>query len=478
MRLLFSLACLIPALLWGGTGTWTSTATGTALNYTTSEAIGTAAKDAGGKYMTVVYLENLGFRKIGQNSNAEDVAWLRTQGYRVIEIDYANHEKAVSPYLNLDIQVINAALQGGSFCGTANISADRAYILMEGYRIRRDVGYYLDDPTVYNLPDNYAQTAGDSLYLDLVYPANPSQTVPVLVSFSYSNSEHANPNKRMYLGYTFGAFRDSFLEGASAIGMAWAICDHPKYCTWGNGKYTGGANKSLASIEVNPDSYRKVKSAVRTVRAIGKELGLNGEVAATGFSRGSTAASLLVGDSKLEALESSERGCYPDESSSISVAVLGPGVFSYQQMSTTTNEYQKMAGYVSAFPANGWSVQGAHATIGTKASAPCLFFYNSDDDSNYATQAAFLKGLLDQLEVETEVLKDYGTGHSVPQDTESLKKMYDFIGKYVTLPTTGLDAVSADSGQTTGMICDLSGRPVADSMRGIQVSSGRKIYRK
>jgi hypothetical protein len=137
---------------------------------------------------------------------------------------------------------------------------------MEGYRISRDISYYRDDPTVYNYPDAYKTTAGDSLYLDLVYPANPSKPVPVLVTFSYSNSfatasngklTDANKHKRMYLPYFWGAFNDSFVEGASAVGFAWAVCDHPKYCDWGQGKFTGGGNKSLGAIEVNPDAARK-----------------------------------------------------------------------------------------------------------------------------------------------------------------------------------------------------------------------------
>jgi hypothetical protein len=63
---------------------------------------------------------------------------------------------------------------------------------MEGYRPQRDISYYLDDPTVYNYPDSYKSSQGDSLFLDLVYPANPSHQVPVVVTFSYSNSCAAN----------------------------------------------------------------------------------------------------------------------------------------------------------------------------------------------------------------------------------------------------------------------------------------------
>ena len=261
----FLLLSLWATASMAATGTWKSAVTGTPLNYTASAAT-TAAKDANGKPMTVVYLENLAVQKVGQNSNADDVAWLRSHGWQVIEIDYANHAKAKAPTLNKDIIAINSSLKEGKFCGQT-CSPMRSYILMEGYRICRDVSYYKDDPTVYNYPDAYKTTEGDSLYMDIVYPANPKQAVPVLLTFSYSSSyATANKHKRMYLPYFWGGFNDSFVEGASAVGFAWAVCDHPKYCDWGQGKYTGGANKSLGAVEVNPDAARKVKSAIRTVR--------------------------------------------------------------------------------------------------------------------------------------------------------------------------------------------------------------------
>ena len=69
------------ALAIAATGTWHSIATGSNLTYTASSATGIAAQDVNGKAMTIVYLENLGFQKIGQNSNVDDVAWLRNEGY-------------------------------------------------------------------------------------------------------------------------------------------------------------------------------------------------------------------------------------------------------------------------------------------------------------------------------------------------------------------------------------------------------------
>ena len=326
---------LLPAASWASTGSWTSQATGGKIVYTTNES-GAPVKDYAGNYVTVVYLENLGISKIGQNSNATDVAWLLSKGYRVIELDYANSTKAVSPSINNDIVAINDAIEAGSFCGYTNCSHYKSYVLFEGYRIARDVSYFEDDPTVYNYIPQY--TKGDSLHMDIIYPANPSVRVPVVLSFSYSNSyptydgtngkfTDANKDLRLHLGNSLAGFNDSFLEGAPANGIAWAIADHPKYCVWGTGKPVGGANKTYASYETNPDAAQKVKSAVRTLRQLGNGMGLSGKIGIYGFSRGSTAGSLAVGDKTVTNFENA--GINIGISDDVQAAALGAGVFDY-----------------------------------------------------------------------------------------------------------------------------------------------------
>ena len=489
----------MPMLVWAmmsaaATGKWNSQVTGTSITYSAWQATAAAAADQNGLPMTVVYLENLGFEKNSQVSNADNVAWLRQQGWQVIELDYGNSPKAVSPLLNKDIISINSSLQGGTFCGQA-CSPWRSYILMEGYRILRDIAYYHDDPTVYNYPDAYATTAGDSLYLDLVYPANPAAEVPVLVTFSYSNSfatanngklTDDNKHKRMYLPYFWGQFKDSFVEGASALGFAWAVCDHPKYCDWGQGKFTGGGNKSLRAIEVNPDAARKVKSAIRTVRGVGRSLGLNGDVVVTGFSRGSTAAALAVGDGFIDSFEDASRGRFANESSQVQCAILGSGMFDYQSALASSNEHTRMSAYV-AKTGLPWQQQGAMATIQTSASAPTLFYHNTDDfyaDKNkdpqglYATQAQLMKARLDDLGVDTETLTDYSTGHAVPQMEADLQQMYAFMVNHVRTTGSGIQPIMTDNrSQQAPTVFDLLGRRIHNGgNKGLVVRDGRLYF--
>lgn len=425
------LLTLLFSLFTYADGVWQSKTTGKNITVKTTDAK-KPAKDNAGKLMTVVYLENLACEKIGQNSNADDVAWLLSQGYRVIELDYAHDADAVSPNINKDIIAINNELNTGTFCGKTNISADRAYILFEGYRLQRDVAYCKDDPTVYNYPDAYTKTDGDSLYMDVAYPANPSRKVPLMLSFSYSNSYYGNAHKRMFLGYTFGMFKDSFLEGAPAVGVAWAIADHPKYCDWGRGNRPGGAQKEYGAIEVCPDASNKVDAAIDAVVGKASAFGLNGEIAMYGFSRGSTAASLAV--------------CHPN----VRCLFLGPGVFDYALMAKTSNEYKHMEVYVNYAVEKGifkskeeaWQAQRSPAFdsfISVKDRCGAMFlFYNTDDDANYDVQMKNLTALLDRNGVDYEMLKNYGSGHSVPQTTADLGMMYNYLTTHCTTSTAGI----------------------------------------
>ncbi|MBN1925753.1 MAG: T9SS type A sorting domain-containing protein [Prolixibacteraceae bacterium] len=415
----------ISTLSIAGTGIWNSRATGGEIVYTSSEAP-SPVKDMNGNYVTVVYLENLGFGKIGQNSNTEDVAWLLLQGYRVVKLDYANNASAVAPTINLDIIAINDSISNGSFCGLVDCSKYQSYVLFEGYRIARNVPYFVDNPRIYN---HYYAERGDSLYMDIVYPANASEKVPVVLSFSYSNSYHGNIHQRLFLGYTLAMFNDSFLEGAPASGMAWAIADHPKYCPWGQ-------PAEYKSFQVNPDAAQKVKSAVRTLRVLGEELGLSGEIGIYGFSRGSDAGSMAVGDRADFITENA--GFNIGVSDEIQAAALGPGVFDFTQIYNFIDDGDRnleelcrdMWGKLED-NYQLWNSMGAAYFVVSSASAPVLFFYNTDDSHYYIDQIKHFKMKLESFNVPTDSLINFGSGHAVPQTSESLSKLYSFFNQYL-----------------------------------------------
>lgn len=425
--LLLAILSSLPGL--SNSGTWISNTVNLPLPYAIHEAA-TPKLDLTGKTMTVVYLIRPGFAKLGQNDTATDVEWLLQQGYRVVVLDYNNHPEAKSPGINTDIKLINQQLAAGNFCGLTNCSQTRSYILFDGYRLQRDVAFFKDDPTVYNHPTYY--TDGDSLYMDIVYPANPINPAPVILSFSYSNSTYVTKHQRLNLANTLAGFNDTFLEGAPARGFAWAIADHPKYANWGNGKPVGGANDTYKSYQVNPDAAQKVKSAIRTLRFHGQQLGLSAEIGIYGFSRGSDAGAMAIGDRYVEHF--SNTGLHPGIDEKVQAAALGPGVFDFTQIYNYLNDgdgnLETRCPWAWGTLQDNyalWESMGAAHLVETNASAPVLFFYNTTDAGYYQDQVAQFRSKLQQKGVATKLIIDYGTGHSVPQSGEALDSMYHFF---------------------------------------------------
>lgn len=429
------------------TGKWTSKTTGSTIEFNSTESK-KPIKDYSGNYLTVVYLKNLAFKKIGRNSIKKDVNWLLSQGYRVIELNYAKNSNAKALKINEDIIAINDSIAVGNFCGYTNCSQYKSYVLFEGYRIARNVSYFIDNPKIYNTPEQYI--VGDSLHMDIIYPANSKVKVPTILSFSYSNSyadydndkgmlTAAYKDQRVNLAYSFAGFNDSFLEGAPANGIAWAIADHPKYCPWGKGKPINGPNDAYKSFETNPDAAQKVKSAIRTLRVLGKQMGLSDKIGIFGFSRGSTAGSMAIGDKKIEEIENA--GFHIGVSDAVQAAALGPGVFDYTLIYNTLNDGDKNLELRCPWVWGSleenrklWESMGSSYLVETNATAPTLFFYNTDDDPYYQDQITHFKTKLDRLGIPTTTLINYGKGHAIPQTAPTLNVLYNFFKNYLNPP--------------------------------------------
>lgn len=143
--------------------------------------------------------------------------------------------------------------------------------------------------------------------------------------------------------------------------------------------------------------------------------------------------------------------------------------------------------FVDANPSCPWSMQGALATIETSASAPTLFFHNSDDyykDNNknpqglYATQASLMKEKLDAVGTPTEILSGYSSGHAVPQTTETLQVMYDFLTTHIPVsPDTRIDRAIVNHAQPSipDATYNLMGSRVGPSYKGLVIRSGRQV---
>ena len=374
----------------------------------------------------IIYLKNLSCERIGQEPDASILASFTTNGFRTVVLDYTNNPNATAPFLNVDVLKIRTDIGTGVFPGSTGLNAakNKCYILCEGYRLMRNVPYYLNDPTVYSGSDTNAQ-----LHMDIAYPSQPSRAVPIVMEYSTANSYAGNEDDRMDDANAFTVTSDTILEGAPAAGIAWAMADHPKYRAWGSPTLYSG-------FEVNPDTMKKVRSSVRVLREVGATLGLSGNIMIHGFSRGATAGSMAAGDLAVPAIDSAGYST-GGLSSHVQAVLLGSGIYDYSHAGgTTTGDPNGTAvdiysRFVTAWGATAtnllqWQMEGALYYMTTSNSAPVFLSYNTDDSAWYVYQAQVMSNKLASLGVSNQVATGTG-GHHVTTNFTTLTAIYDFF---------------------------------------------------
>jgi hypothetical protein len=405
---------------------WTSAATGNAITATVIEPNPVVSTPA-----LIVYLTNLTCPRIGQESDASILASFTANGCRVVTLDYAKNANATAPFLNADVLKIRNEIAAGTFPGSATglvASKNQCYILCEGYRLMRNVPYFLNDRTVYN----GVETVNVQLHMDIAYPSQATNAVPIVLEYSCANSYSGNEDDRMDNGNAFLSINDTILEGAPAAGIAWAMADHPKFQQWGLPKSGGYYSPSF---ELNPDTIKKIRSSVRVLREVGATLGLSGNIALHGFSRGATAGSLGIGDLAVPAIDSA--GYSTSLSGHPQAVLLGSGIFDYSHGGGTVTgdpagtEVDIYSRFVTAWGLTAtnllvWQMAGAPYYMATAACAPVFLSYNTDDAAWYVYQAQLLDAKLTSLGVAHQVMT--GTGaHHVTTNAATLTAIYDFF---------------------------------------------------
>lgn len=241
----------------------------------------------------VFYLENLAAPRAGTEDDATILRDLRAEGCLVVVLDYAHDPRARMPGLARDLVALRHQLQHKTLLAGRAVDAAHVFIVPAGCRLARDVVYYRDDRC--------------TLAMDLIYPARPAQPAGAVLEFSCDNKDRMG-------NFSLDFCTDTLLPGAATEGYAVAMADHPVAAPY-------------AGLDAMPDCARKIKAAVRTLRAEGGALGLNGRIVALGFSRGSGMALMLAttrGRPEFEGF-----GGHPGTDSSVQGAVVMSGRFTY-----------------------------------------------------------------------------------------------------------------------------------------------------
>ncbi|MGN6369582.1 MAG: hypothetical protein ACTHN5_15090 [Phycisphaerae bacterium] len=359
---------------------------------------------------TVIYLQNLSIPRIGTDTDDAILHDLRNDGDRVVVIDYAHDPNAVSPKLNADMLQLRSQIFSKKFLADRKVDQAHIYILAEGFRLKRDVPFY---------------TAGSrTLAMDILYPAHPKSPVPALMEITCDNANRMG-------NFSIVFCHDTLIEGGELAGFAGAMIDHP----------IAPPYKGLD--DPMPQSIAEMKSAVRTLRFEGKSLGLNGNIGAIGFSRGSEWAAILAvtNESKNPSLEGdAPPGLHKDVSSNVQAALIHGARYDLSAITPDDPMYKRFEKAWGTREDNPekWAAHGPAYYLpkdpaAAKQSVAPMFLNTSDKESN-----EFRNGLLgfskrlDDLHADHTLQLDHdGRGHHVSTDPATLSRIYTFFTRHL-----------------------------------------------
>jgi len=241
----------------------------------------------------VLYLKNLAAPRTGTEDDATIVGDLRRAGHLVVEIDFGHCADARAPALHRDLGKLRDDIHAGRLLGDRTIDGTRVYLVPSGCRLERDVVYFRD--------------ADRTLALDIIHPTGPREPVGAVLEFSCDNRDR-------FSNGSLSLCSDTILDGAATEGLIVAMADHPVAAP-----YKG--------IDPMPDCARKIKAAVRTLRARTADFGGSGAIVPVGFSRSSAMALMLVTTAGMAEFEGF--GEHPGLSSAVQGAVVMSGRFTY-----------------------------------------------------------------------------------------------------------------------------------------------------
>ncbi len=341
----------------------------------------------------VIYLQGLAAPRVGTESDETIIADFRAQGFLVATLDYRGDVRAHWPQLNRDLAALRAQLHRREWLGDRALDPARIFIVPAGYRLKRDVVFARDGARV--------------LAMDILYPSQPAHPVGALLEFSCDNARRMG-------NYSLQFCTDTLLEGAATEGFAVAMADHPVPAP-----YQG--------LDPMPSCAQLIKAAVRTLRAEGNALALNGGIVPVGFSRGSGLALMLAttrGRTELETV-GENRGV----SSDVQGAVVLSGRFTYLDLLADDKmipRYERAWGTRAAHR-DTWRAHGALDHLAAPT-VPLFLSINVTESPEALHQMEVLRRRLDALRSpyvyfpETEP-----RGHRVPLAADVLDPLLSYL---------------------------------------------------
>lgn len=341
----------------------------------------------------VIYLQHLAMPRTGTERDESILLDFVAADYLVVTLDFAGRTNARMPFLNRDLGQLRDDLRAKKFLGEFKLDDAHIYLVPEGCRLRRDVEFYRDGER--------------ALAMDIIYPAKPKTPVGALIEFSCDNQNRLG-------NASLSICSDTLLDAFATESFAVAMADHPVAAP-----YKG--------LDPMPDCARKIKAAVRSLRAEGAGLGLNGRIAPIGFSRGSGLALMLATTDRQAEFEGF--GAHTNESSAVQGAVVMSGRFTYLDL---LPDDKMLPRYTKAWGERAdaldlWRRHGALDYL-TNPALPLFLTINCSEGADALHQMEVLRQRLTVLSSPfTFKLDPAPRGHKVTLDPEILEAMKAYL---------------------------------------------------
>jgi len=395
-------------------------------------------------------------KRLGTDSDEEIIEDFLSEGYSVTVLDYKKNPKAIGNEFGWSVhKLFTGDFKSKKYdFGYVRKTHDAMYVVPSGCRIDREVYYYsLDEMALngtneyilwlwnnyYAGPDGrfkdangnelpYAETIDDmikpdgspidfDLRMDIIYPSNPNETVPVFALASSAEERTMSLSSAVRPYFTTAA-----LQGYAAV-----IYDH-EYIPMSRQdhyKYFGEYSLTYSSFTLGTTNANAVHSAaIRRIRYLADTYGYDADyVAPWGFSKSGPGPAILANTKHEEMGEILTFGEYVPEGKDPK-GYQGEQPWLYYE---GTNE--KISSNVTvAYSGSGAGICQYRERLMTEDSVPIVSSIGTADTTgNFYTYIPAAKNYLDShTEIESDFLIPEGLGHNPAYGYDSVKQIEQF----------------------------------------------------
>lgn len=407
--------------------------------------------------VTILYVVGHKEERIGTDSDEDIINDMLNEGYCVTVLDYLDNPKAIGNEFGWSVhKIFTGGFKSKKYdFGYVRKTHDNMYVVPSGCRIDREIYYFSIDEMALNGTNEYilwlwntyyagsdgiykdengndlpyAETIDDmikpdgspidfDLRMDVVYPSNPKETVPVyaLASSAEERTMSLSSAVRPY-------FTTAVLQGYAGViydheYIPMSRQDHYKYY----GNYTLGEYSSFTLGTTNANAVHS--AAIRKIRYMADDFGYDGDyIAAWGFSKSGLGPAILANTKHEEMGEILDFGEYVPEGKDPK-GYQGEQPWLYYEDTDTPIS----SNITVAYSGSGAGICQYRERLMTEDSVPIVSSIGTADTTgNFYTYIPAAKKYLDSHpEIESDFVIAEGLDHNPAYGHDSVKQIEMF----------------------------------------------------